>query len=65
MNKLTCILWMILYSGISVFAAQDEWQNPYVNEINRAQMHTSYFAWSSHEEAEAGITVKSYGPHKG
>ena len=54
MNKLTCTIWSILYSGISVFAAQDEWQNPYVNEINRAPMHTSYFAWSSYEEAVAG-----------
>ena len=32
-------------------AAMDEWQNPRVNEINRAPMHTSYFAYSSEDEA--------------
>ena len=33
---------------------QTEWHDPLVNAINRAPMHTSYFAYSSAEEAAAG-----------
>ncbi|MFI3247869.1 MAG: glycoside hydrolase family 2 TIM barrel-domain containing protein [Rikenellaceae bacterium] len=29
----------------------DEWQDPKVNQVNRAPMHTNYFAYSSAEEA--------------
>ena len=30
----------------------DEWRNPRVNEVNRAPMHSSYFAYESFERAE-------------
>lgn len=30
----------------------DEWRNPQVNEVNRAPMHSSYFAYESFERAE-------------
>ena len=39
---LTCCLAM---------AQHDEWKNPEINAVNRAPMHTNYFAYSSSEEA--------------
>lgn len=33
-----------------VMSAHDEWQDPRVNAVNRAPMHTSYFAYSPGEE---------------
>ena len=38
---------------------QTEWHDPLVNAINRAPMHTSYFAYSSAEEAAAGCRHES------
>ena len=35
-------------------SASDEWQNPRINEINRAPMHTWYFAYPSEDEAVKG-----------
>ncbi|KXU39777.1 hypothetical protein HMPREF2533_04762 [Bacteroides fragilis] len=32
-------------------AQHDEWKNPEINAVNRAPMHTNYFAYSSSEEA--------------
>ncbi|MDR2815859.1 MAG: DUF4981 domain-containing protein, partial [Proteiniphilum sp.] len=40
--------------GLSVFTAtaqKNEWQDPEVNAVNRAPMHTSYFAYESAEMA--------------
>lgn len=41
----------LLFASISLQAAQDEWQNPRVNQISRAQMHTDYFAYANDSEA--------------
>lgn len=36
-------------------AQHEEWKNPEVNAINRAPMHTNYFAYASADEASKGV----------
>ena len=50
---------VFILTAISAAAAMDEWQNPRVNEVNRAPMHSWYFAYESEEEADAGIMENS------
>ena len=45
---LTCCLAMC---SLTTMAQHDEWKNPEINAVNRAPMHTNYFAYSSSEEA--------------
>lgn len=45
---LTCCLAMC---SLVTMAQHDEWKNPEINAVNRAPMHTNYFAYSSSEEA--------------
>ena len=45
---LTCCLAMC---SLATIAQHDEWKNPEINAVNRAPMHTNYFAYSSSEEA--------------
>lgn len=40
--------------GLTCMAQQSEWQNPKVNAVNRAPMHTNYFAYESGEGAAKG-----------
>ena len=44
-------------SGLS--AGQTEWQDPLANAVNRAPMHTSYFAYADAEEAGTGCREAS------
>ena len=37
----------------------NEWKDPAINAVNRADMHTNYFAYASPEEAQKGIKEKS------
>lgn len=39
--------------------AKEFWQDPQVNAVNRAPMHTSFFAYADAEEASAGIMEDS------
>ena len=48
-----------LLSIITVLNAQKYWQDPNVNEINRAPMHSSFFAYESGDAAEMGEMVQS------
>ena len=41
---LTCCLAMC---SLATMAQHDEWKNPEINAVNRAPMHTNYFAYSS------------------
>ena len=43
---LTCCLAMC---SLATMAQHDEWKNPEINAVNRAPMHTNYFAYSSSE----------------
>ncbi|MDR0348302.1 MAG: DUF4981 domain-containing protein [Tannerella sp.] len=45
---------LTLLLSTAVFAQKNEWQDPNVNEVNRASMHTNYFAFESMEEALKG-----------
>lgn len=45
--------------GLTVFAQQPEWQDPNVNAINRAAMHTNYFAYESEQAALKGCRLAS------
>lgn len=46
-------------SGLTAFAQQNEWQDPNVNAINRAEMHTNYFAFESEKAALDGCPMAS------
>ncbi len=45
--------------GLTAFAQQPEWQDPNVNAINRAVMHTNYFAYESEQAALKGCRLAS------
>ncbi len=45
--------------GLTAFAQQPEWQDPNVNTINRAAMHTNYFAYESEHAALKGCRLAS------
>lgn len=44
----------LLFVSASAFAQNDEWKDPQVNQVNRAPMHTNYFAYENAEKAQAG-----------
>lgn len=49
---LTCVLAL---GSLTAMAQHEEWKNPEVNAINRAPMHTNYFAYASADEASKGV----------
>lgn len=51
--KLSFLSCLSLFTTVT-FAQNEYWQNPEINEINRAEMHTNYFAYESVEKALAG-----------
>ena len=55
-NILLCTLAL---AGLIAFAQKNEWQDPNVNAINRAPMHTNYFAYESEDAALNGCRVAS------
>lgn len=53
----TCCLALL---GLATSQAQNnEWRDPEVNSVNRAPMHTNYFAYASADEATKGIKESS------
>lgn len=40
-----------------VSAQSDEWQDSFANQVNRLPMHTSYFAYESHEASVQGMNA--------
>lgn len=53
MKKL--FLGLCLFSALTVIARNKEWQNPEVNQINRAQARASYFAYPDEASALEGV----------
>ena len=54
---LTCMLgFMALSMGAQTF---QEWKDPRINEVNRAPMHTNYFAYESADMAKKGVKENS------
>lgn len=41
-------------AALTSYAQSNEWQNPQVNAVNRAAMHTNYFAYENSELAKLG-----------
>jgi beta-galactosidase len=60
MNKLLTTLLAVLALGLTARAQTfTEWRDPAVNAVNRAPMHTHYFAYESEEAALAGCPETS------
>jgi len=58
MKKGLLTIVMLSFFGIIVYA-QERWQDPSVNEVNRLPMHSYFFAYESEAKAEAGIKENS------
>ena len=56
LNVLACCLSLL---GTAAFAQKNEWKDPNVNEINRAPMHTHYFAYEDENRAMKGCKESS------
>ena len=52
--KRKVLLCTLALAGLTAFAQQNEWQDANVNAINRAPMHTNYFAFETEEAALKG-----------
>lgn len=52
--KLKIIVCTLLFCATSMFAQKNEWLDPKVNEVNRAPMHTNFFAYETEESALKG-----------
>ena len=57
--KTNLLMSAMLLTGTLSAAGQTEWHDPLVNAINRAPMHTSYFAYPDAEEAAGCRTGSS------
>ena len=53
------VLSIAVLINLSAFAQGDEWQDPFVNQINRMPMHTNYFAYESEDIALKGCKFSS------
>lgn len=45
--------------GVTAVAQKNEWKDPKVNEVNRAAMHTNYFAFETVEDALTNVKENS------
>ncbi|MDR2914990.1 MAG: DUF4981 domain-containing protein [Tannerella sp.] len=57
--KLKLLICTAVFLGTTVFAQKNEWKDPKINQVNRAPMHTNYFAYESEELAKENIREKS------
>ncbi len=57
--KLKLLICTVALLGTTVFAQKNEWKDPKINQVNRAPMHTNYFAYESEESAKENIREKS------
>ena len=59
MTKSSLFLVVALLVSQLIYAQNSPWQDPELNQINRAPMHSSYFAFESEELAEQGCKEES------
>ena len=59
MNKTVDLLFVCSLLSFAATAQNREWLDPNVNELNRAPMHTYYFAYESESRALTGIKENS------
>ncbi len=57
--KRQLLLGALALFGLAASAQKDEWKNPEVNAVNRAPMHTNYFAYESDDAAGKGCKESS------
>lgn len=57
--KIKTIIYGCALLGVTAFAQKNEWQDPAVNQVNRAPMHTNYFAYENEEAALNGCKASS------
>lgn len=58
--KQSVLIFVLVFMGLTnVFAQRAEWQDPKVNAVNRAPMHTNYFAYESEAMALEGHRERS------
>lgn len=50
---------VLLALPLAVNAQKNEWQDPEVNEVNRAPMHTTYFAYENEQAAQKAAREQS------
>lgn len=58
MNKLF-LTFCLAMSVLTVMAQKNEWLDPEVNEVNRAPMHTNYFAFENEDAAQKACRESS------
>ncbi len=49
----------MLLAATGMYAQHNEWLDPQTNAVNRAPMHTSYFAYADSDEAAEGVKDRS------
>ena len=54
-TKIAGILLALAFGVPANAQSFNEWQDPTVNQVNRAPMHSDFFAYSSFEEVENGM----------
>jgi beta-galactosidase len=59
MKHKSLLIFCYCFFAVTVFAQKDEWQNPAVNEVNRAPMHAYYFAYENENAALKGCRESS------
>ena len=57
MNMKTLLCCMALLGASAAFSQKNEWLDPNVNAVNRAPMHTHYFAYESADHALRGAVA--------
>ncbi|WP_340110765.1 glycoside hydrolase family 2 TIM barrel-domain containing protein [Maribellus mangrovi] len=57
--KFKTLIALMLLAAQAIVAQENAWQDPKVNEINRAPMHSSYFAFESADAAQTGCKENS------
>jgi len=53
------IISILALCSVTVFSQKNEWKDPKINEVNRLQMHASYFAYESEQAALDGTKENS------
>lgn len=50
---------LLAVAAVTAGAQSDEWRNPQMNAVNRAPMHTDYFAYENEEVAARAVKEQS------
>ncbi len=59
MRKLLSLAALFLAAGVASAQSFNEWQDPEINSVNRAPMHSHFFAYESAEAAVAAVPEES------